>query len=127
MPRPVVIVGQLAAMTRSEAARIISLTGGELAERLSRSTALVVVGCRGPHLQRSGRLSIQMARAHRLIQEGSPLEVWPEEQWLRSVGLADDADGVRRRYTAGQIAATLQISGQSSIGGWRQAYFIRWK
>ena len=110
MPRSVVIIGQLASMSRAEAARVITLSGGELSERLTRSTALVVVGSRGPQLQRSGRPSIQIARAQRLIEEGCPLEVWAEERWLQSVGLVEEAAGVRRRFTAGQIAETLRIS-----------------
>ena len=109
MPRPVVIVGRLASMSRAQAAGVISLTGGELAERLSRWTELVIVGSRGPQFTRGGRPSIQMARVHRLIEEGFHLEVWSEEQWLRSVGLADDAQRVRKRFTAGQLAETLGI------------------
>lgn len=96
-------------MTRAEAARVIELGGGEFSERLSAATSLVVVGSRGPQLQRSGRPSIQMARVHRLIQQGAALEVCPEEQWLRSVGLAEVAAGVRKRFTASQMAETLEI------------------
>jgi tetratricopeptide (TPR) repeat protein len=97
-------------MTRAEAARVIALTGGELTERVNRATSLVIVGGRGPQLQRSGRLPTQLARARRLSQEGLPLQIWPEEEWLQSVGLADDVVGVHKRFTANQIAATLQLS-----------------
>jgi tetratricopeptide (TPR) repeat protein len=123
MPRLVVIVGQLASMTRAEAARAISLTGGELTERVTRSTALVIVGGRGPQLQRSGRLPIQLARARRLAQEGVPLEVWPEEQWLRSVGLAEEAAGVCQRFTASQLAETLHVS-RPALNRWIGAGLI---
>jgi tetratricopeptide (TPR) repeat protein len=109
MPLPIVIVGQLASMSRAEAARVISLTGGELAEHVGRDTTLVILGSRGPQLQRSGRPPIQLARARRLIREGVALKVWPEERWLQSVGLADDAAGVRKRFTATQLADTLHI------------------
>ena len=123
MPHSVVIIGQLASMSRAEAARVITLTGGQLSERLTRSTALVVVGSRGPQLQRSGRPSIQIARAQRLIEEGCPLEVWAEERWLQSVGLVEDAAGVRRRFTAGQIAETLRIS-RAKLDRWLAAGLI---
>jgi tetratricopeptide (TPR) repeat protein len=109
MPRLVVIVGQLASLKRVEAGRVIALTGGELTERVTRATSLVIVGGRGPQLQRSGRLPIQLSRAQRLVHEGVPLEIWPEETWLRSIGLADDAEGIRRRFTASQIAQTLEV------------------
>ena len=111
-------------MTRAEAARVISLSGGELAERLNRSTGVVVVGSRGPQFQRSGRPSIQMARVHRLIQEGALLEVWSEEQWLRSVGLADAAAGVKRRFTAGQIAEALKVP-RSKLDRWLAAGLVQ--
>jgi tetratricopeptide (TPR) repeat protein len=124
MPRPVVIVGQLASMTRAEAARVIALTGGELTERLTRQTELVVIGGRGPQIQRSGRLPTQLTRARRLIQEGLPLEVWSEEVWLRSVGLAEDAVGVRKRFTASQMAEALHVP-RSTLDRWIAAGLIR--
>src|SRR5262245_47584203 len=110
MPRLVVIVGQLASMTRREAARVVAVTGGEISERVTRTTSLVIVGGRGPQLQRSGRLPIQLSRAHRLAEQGASLEVWPEEQWLRSVRLLDDAVGICKRYTASQMAETLKVN-----------------
>ena len=124
MPHTVVIVGQLASMTRAEAARVIALTGGKLAERLSPAANIVIVGGRGPQLQRSGRPSIQIARLRRLVQEGAPLEVWSEEQWLKSVGLAEDAAGVRRRFTAGQIAEALQVP-RSRLDRWLAAGLVQ--
>jgi tetratricopeptide (TPR) repeat protein len=123
MPKLVVIVGQLASMTRAEAARVIALTGGELTERVTRSTALLIVGGRGSPFQRSGRLPIQLARARRLMQDGVPLEVCPEEQWLHSIGLADERTGVCKRFTPSQIAATLNVP-RSRLDRWIAAGLI---
>jgi tetratricopeptide (TPR) repeat protein len=109
MARLTVIVGQLASMTRAEAARVIRLTGGVLGERVLRSTTTVVVGGRGPHLQRCGRPAIQLARAEQFVKQGRPLLIVSEEDWLRSVGLADEAVGIHRRFTAGQLAEALEI------------------
>jgi tetratricopeptide (TPR) repeat protein len=123
MPKSVVIVGQLASMKRAEAVRVIELSGAEFSERLTAATSLVVVGSRGPQLQRSGRPSIQMARVLRLIQEGAALEVWPEEQWLRSVGLTEVAAGVRKRFTASQMAEMLEIP-RARIDRWLAAGLV---
>ena len=124
MTQIVVIVGQLASMSRAEAARVIALTGGELTERVTRATTLVIVGGRGPQLQRGGRLPTQLTRARRLVREGLRLEVWPEEQWLRSVGLAEDAAGVRKRFTVGQMAEALRLS-RSMLDRWIKADLIQ--
>jgi tetratricopeptide (TPR) repeat protein len=117
MPKLVVIIGQLASMTRIEAARVVSLTGGELTERVTRATSLVIVGGRGPQLTRSGRLPIQLARARRMAQEGVSLEVWPEQKWLRSVGLVNGAAGICNRFTASQMAETLKVP-RSRLDRW---------
>ena len=124
MAQPIVIVGQLASMTRAEAARVIALTGGELTEHVGRDTALVIMGSRGPQLQRSGRPPIQVARARRLLRAGVPLQIWPEEQWLRSVGLADGAAGIRKRFTATQLADTLHLP-RAKLDRWIAAGLVR--
>ena len=50
--------------------------------------------------------------------------VWSEEQWLQSVGLAQDATGVRRRFTASQMAETLQVS-RPTLDRWLASGLIR--
>ena len=120
----VVIVGRLVSMTRKEASRAISLRGGELTERVTPSTSLVVLGGRGPQFQRNGRVQIQFARARQLIQEGRPLRVVSEEQWLGIVGLADEAVGIRQRFTAGQMAEALRVS-RSRLDRWIAAGLVR--
>jgi tetratricopeptide (TPR) repeat protein len=45
-----------------------------------------------------------------LVQEGRLLEIWPEEKWLRSLGLVNDAAGVCKRFTASQLAETLKVA-----------------
>jgi tetratricopeptide (TPR) repeat protein len=113
----VVIVGRLVSMTRSEAGRIVARTGGRLVDRVTSAASLVVLGSRGPQLQRDGKIPIQLARARRLIDEGSPLEIWSEEQWLDSLGLSDSAAGVGQRFTAGQMAEMLSVP-RSRLDRW---------
>lgn len=111
-------------MTRKEASRAIALRGGELTERVSSSTSLVVLGGRGPQLQRNGRVQIQLARARQLIQEGHTLQVVSEELWLGAVGLADEAMGIRKRFTAGQMAEALRVP-RSRLDRWIAAGLVR--
>jgi tetratricopeptide (TPR) repeat protein len=111
-------------MTRAEAARVIALTGGEVAERVTRATKLVIVGARGPQLQRNGRLPPQLVRAQRLAAEGHSVVTLPEDQWLESVGLPADAAGVHRRFTAGQMAKSLAIP-RAKLDRWLAAGLIQ--
>src|SRR5262245_15885562 len=120
----VVIVGRLVSMTRSEASRAIALRGGTLTELVTRSTSLVVLGGRGRQLQRNGRVQIQFARARQLIQQGLPLQVHSEEQWLESAGLAAAAVGVRQRFTAGQMAEALKVS-RARLDRWIAVGLVR--
>jgi tetratricopeptide (TPR) repeat protein len=111
-------------MKRSEASRAIALRGGELTERVTRSTSIVVLGGRGPQLQRNGRVQVQFARARQLIQEGHALQVISEEQWLGSVGLADEAVGICQRFTAGQMAEALKVP-RGRLDRWIEAGLVR--
>jgi tetratricopeptide (TPR) repeat protein len=111
-------------MTRKEAAEVISRLGGELAERVTRSTSVVILGGCGPQLQRSGRLQVQFSRARQLIQQGFPLQVLSEEQWLESAGLATASAGVRQHFTAGQMADALKIP-RARLDRWIAAGLVR--
>jgi tetratricopeptide (TPR) repeat protein len=117
MAKQVVIIGRLVSLTRAEARQAIAQSGGEFSDRVTRSTGIVVLGARGPHFQPNGRPLLQLARARRMVQEGQTLEIWQEDTWLESLGLFPASDGVRKRFTAGQIVETLQIS---------RATFDRW-
>jgi hypothetical protein len=110
MTKHVVIIGRLSALTRAEARRLIAQSGGELSDRLTRSTAIVVLGARGPHFQPNGRPLLQLARARRMVQEGQSLQICQEDAWLESLGLLQPSAGVKKSFTAGQIVETLGIS-----------------
>jgi tetratricopeptide (TPR) repeat protein len=120
----IVIVGRLVSMTRTEAARAIAARGGELTERVTRLTSTVVLGGRGPQFQRNGREQIQFARARQLIQQGVSLNIASEEQWLVSLGLAEEAVGIRQRFTAGQMADALKVP-RPSLDCWIAAGLVR--
>jgi tetratricopeptide (TPR) repeat protein len=123
-PHRLAIVGRLVSMTRAEAARAMSLSGGELVEHVTRETSLVVVGSRGPQLQRNGKIPIPLARARRLIDEGCRLEIWSEERWLDWLGLTAAATGIRQRFTAGQMAEMLSVP-RSRIDRWIASGLVR--
>jgi tetratricopeptide (TPR) repeat protein len=120
----IVIVGRLISMTRTEAARAIGLSGGELTERVTRATSMVVLGGHGPQFQRSGREQIQIARARQLIQQGVALNVASEEEWLESIGLSHEAVGIRQRFTAGQMAEALKVP-RARLDRWIAAGLVR--
>lgn len=120
----IVIVGRLVSMTRTEAARAIEICGGTLTPRVTRSTSTVVIGSRGPQLQRNGRVHTQLVRARQLIQQGVPLALVTEEQWLQSLNLTDAALGIRQRFTTGQMADALRIH-RSRLDRWIATGLVR--
>src|SRR5688572_21528921 len=120
----VAIVGRLASMTRAEAARALAANGRMLADRVTRGTSAIVLGSRGPQLQRNGRVPLQLARVRHLVEQGLPLEILSEAQWLASLGIADTSGAVSKRYTTGQMAEALAIP-RLRLDRWLAAGLVR--
>jgi tetratricopeptide (TPR) repeat protein len=108
--RRVAITGKLVSMTRSEVAALLRRRGCEYQPRLTRQTTVLVVGEGSLPLRKDGRLSRRLERARRLQQTGHPITILSEHELLAWLGVDGRSDGVRRLYTAAQIAELVGAS-----------------
>lgn len=123
MEKQVVIIGRLVSLTRAEARQLTERAGYELSERVTSETGTVVLGGLGPHFQPNGRPVVQLARARRLLQSDATLEILQEEEWLESLSLTPASSGIKKHFTAGQIADTLQIT-RAKFDRWLAAHLL---
>ena len=119
----VVVAGRLASMSRSEAARLIAELGGRLARRISRRTALLVIGRRGLPLSNQGKLSPNLLQVGRLAAQGFSVRTISEEQFLDEIGLARQGEQVHRLYTSEELIGLLGIS-RSLLGSWLRTELV---
>lgn len=122
----VAITGTMASMTHQEAAALIRSCGGDPARHPGRKTALVVVGQEGWPVGRDGRISEDLERAKQLQDEGCPLRVVSEQEFLEMLHLAGEEAGekVRRLYTIAQLSRILKVPGRR-IRAWVRRGLIR--
>jgi tetratricopeptide (TPR) repeat protein len=92
--------------------------------RLSRRTAILVVGQDGWPLQKDGRLTGNLRRAQALQKQGCPIAVLSEDEFLTQLGLESHAQEVRRLYTGTQLSSLLKIPGDR-VRRWLAAGFLR--
>lgn len=111
-------------MTRAEARRAIEADGDLLVERVSRATSRIIVGDRGPQTRRDGGILTPLARARRLVAEGCAIDVLSENDWLATLPVFSSTAGVRRQFTAGQIAETLGVP-RAAIDRWLAAGLVQ--
>ena len=78
----VALTGRLAAMSRLDAVNLVRAHGGVFVSRLSRLTAILVVGQDGWPLQKDGRLTGNLRRAQALLRQGCPIAVLSEDEFL---------------------------------------------
>ncbi|MEW6743285.1 MAG: tetratricopeptide repeat protein [Planctomycetota bacterium] len=120
----VAITGRLAFTTRAQAIDLIHAHGGKHVKEVGRSTSHLVVGRKGWPLARNGRLTRDLEVAQRLQQEGSPIAIVTEEEFLVLVGLEDRKDSIRRLYTTEQLSRILEVP-LTRLRAWMHSELIR--
>jgi tetratricopeptide (TPR) repeat protein len=116
----VALSGRLASMTRREAIALVAEHGGQFATELSSDVTLLVVGSNGWPLAPDGRVSGKLRRARRLLDEGRPLVIVSEQQFLdRLVGERPAA-----LYSLVQLSQILGI-GPERLRAWVRAGLVR--
>ena len=120
----VAFTGKLASMTRAEAKTLVRAHGGIYVSNLSRRTSVLVVGQDGWPLQKDGRLTSKLRRAHAFARAGQRITVLSEEEFLVLLGLESHAEEVRRLYTTAQLSSLLKIPGDR-VRRWLTAGLIR--
>ncbi len=120
----VAFTGKLVSLTRQEAARLVRTHGGRFAPSVTRDTGLLVIGQEGWPLQTDGRLSNKLRRARLLQRRGHGLAILTEEAFLHRLGLEEDSEDVRARYSLPQLARLLRVS-RDRLRTWMRAGLIR--
>jgi tetratricopeptide (TPR) repeat protein len=120
----VAFTGKLASMTRAEAKALVRANGGIFVSSLSRRTSVLVVGQDGWPLQKDGRLTSKLRRAHVFARAGQRIAVLSEEDFLSLLGLESHVEEVRRLYSTAQLSSLLKIPGDR-VRRWLTAGLIR--
>jgi len=120
----VTITGTLASMTHDQAFQQIREHGGTPTPHVSRQTTLLIIGEEGWPLEEDGKPSLKLQQATLLLQEGLPLRIVSESDWLRMLQLHNDSPEVRRLYTPAMLSQVLKIPVQV-IRSWERAGLIR--
>ena len=105
--KEVSLTGRLASMKRAEAIRRIIEAGGRHVDVPGGSTALLVAGQAG-HLTASGSVTRNLLRFRDLKQNGSPIRLIDEIEFLRLLGAADELSDFSRLYTLVQVSRIIE-------------------
>ncbi len=120
----VAFTGQLASMTRSEAAELVRADGGTFVTSVTRKTAALVIGQDGYPLRKDGTLSNKLEMAKRLHLEGCDVAIVTEEGFLQSLGLEDTSVGIHKRFTMAQLGRLLKVP-RDRLRAWLRADLLR--
>lgn len=119
----IAFTGRLATMARAEAEALVRELGGVPESSVTQRCSTLVVGQEGWPLQKDGRLTRKLMRARKLAALGHRVTVVGELDWLDDLGLTDQADDIRRRFTLGQLGTLLKIP-RSRLQAWMRAGLV---
>jgi len=120
----VTFTGVLASMTHAQAAAIVGQQGGEATEHASRQTTLLVVGEEGWPIEADGQPSQKFLRVQEWRNQGAPIRVLRESDWLHLVGLSDRRGEVHRLYTPAMLGPMLDLP-VSLIRRWERVGLLK--
>jgi tetratricopeptide (TPR) repeat protein len=116
--------GTLASMTHQQASELAEQHGGAATQHVSRQTTMLVVGEEGWPLEPDGRPSVKLQEASRLQQEGLPLRIVSESDWLHLLGLDGRCREVHALYTPAMLSRSLDVP-IGTIRRWERLGLIR--
>lgn len=116
--------GTLASMTHRQASLLAESHGGSAAQHVSKQTTMLVIGEEGWPLEADGTPSVKLQQANRLRDDGLPIRIVSESDWLGILGLHDRIEEVRRHYTPAMLSQMLDVP-VSVIRGWERCGLIR--
>jgi hypothetical protein len=105
----VAFTGQLASMTRPEAADLVRAHGGTFITSVTRRTSILVVGQEGWPLRKDGGLSGKLETAKHLQSAGCNVAILTEEELLDRLGLEGASSGIHKRFTLAQLGRLLKV------------------
>jgi Flp pilus assembly protein TadD len=122
----IALAGHFAALTQTEAGRVIEAAGGQWVRTPGVGTDYLVVGQEGWPFDESGHLTQNMIVARQLRARGQPLEVITEQQFLELASLAGDEEmgDVRRLYSTAELSRILGVPGPKVRSWVRQGLIV---
>lgn len=120
----IAFTGTLASMTHRQAAALAESHGGVWSQHVSKQCTMLVIGEEGWPLEADGTPSVKLQQANRLRDEGLPVRIVSESEWLRILGLDDRLEEVRRHYTPVMLSQMLSVP-VSEIRRWERSGLIR--
>ncbi len=116
--------GTLASMTHQQAHELVEQQGGAATHHVSRQTTMLVVGEEGWPLEPDGHPSIKLQQVTQWQQEGVPVRIVGESDWLRLVGLDGRCREVHSLYTPAMLCQSLNVP-IGTIRRWERLGLIR--
>ena len=95
-------------MTRAHAVERIQKAGGTYAREPGPSTAILVAGEASGHLTSSGAISRNMELFRGLKNQGVPIQLIEESEFLKLLGGEDESEDFSRLYTAEQVSRIVE-------------------
>ena len=104
----VAVTGRLASHSLSDFVALIQSHGGQVVDRVTADTSIVVIGAGGWPLQANGRLTHALDTARRLRRSGTPLEIVSEAEFLQRLDSTEQRNIVRQ-YTLAELVRVLDV------------------
>jgi len=120
----VAFTGTLASMPHRQAHDLVAEHGGTPMQHVSRQTTMLVIGEEGWPLDPDGQPSQKLRHAQELLAEGHDIKLVAETDWLKLLGLDEEGDQVRRRYTPAVLSKLLGVP-VGQIRQWERLGLIR--
>jgi len=111
-------------MTHQQAHELALQHGGTATQHVSRQTTMLVVGEEGWPLEPDGHPSVKLQDASRLQQEGLPVRIVSESDWLKLLGLDGRCREVHALYTPAMLSRSLNVP-IGTIRRWERIGLIR--
>jgi cytochrome c-type biogenesis protein CcmH/NrfG len=119
-----VFTGTLASMTHRQAQELTEENGGEVATHISRHTTMLVVGEEGWPLDDDGHASLKLQQAVEQKNQGTPLQIRKESEWLQLLGLEQRNRDVQRVFTPAMLQQKLGVPA-ALVRRWERLGLIR--
>jgi len=116
--------GTLASMTHQRAHELVEQHGGTATAHVSRQTTMLVVGEEGWPLEPDGQPSQKLQHVSEWRNEGVPIRILNESEWLHLLGLDERRQEVHRLYTPAMLNQLLGVT-TGTIRRWERLGLIR--
>ena len=120
----VAFTGTLASMTHRQAMSLVEQHGGSAGQNVSQQTTLMVIGEEGWPLEADGRISTKLEQARLLFDQGKPLRILSESEWLRLMAVEPQERKQQQLYTPAMLSQILNIP-VHQIRRWERSGLIR--